>query len=167
MKSTARDETAMECSSWPDGAPFPALSELVPHLAPMTALDAVEEWRDGHAVLRLVVRRGGPFERDADTVDASAALEYMAQGVAACLGMEAYRTGDDLHVGMVVACRNLHLHRPWFEVGAALSVVVDRVRGSDFTSQYQTRLLDSAGATVASASMTLVHGLDPPPVHIE
>lgn len=157
----------MERSSWPDGVPFPAISELVPHLPPMTALDAVEEWREGHAVLRLVVRRGGPFERDSDTVDASAALEYMAQGVAACLGMDAYRTGDDLHVGMVVACRDLQLHRPWFAVGAALSVAVDRLRGSDFTSQYKTRLLDPAGETVASASMTLVHGLDPPPVSIE
>lgn len=162
MKTAVEERPEEDRAAWAAGVPFPAISELVPHHAPMTALDAVESWYAGHAVLRLILRPGGPFQRDADTVDASAAFEYMAQGVAACLGMEAYKSGEHVRVGMVVACREFLLQRPWFAVGTQLRVVVDLVRGSEVASHYRTLLLDATDETVASASMTLVHGLEPP-----
>ena len=145
-----------------DDGPFPAIGELVPHAPPMVALDAVEEWREGHLVARLVVRSDGPFAAGPDAVDSSAALEYMAQGVAACLGMGAYRGGESVRVGMVVACRNFVVERPQLAAGETYRVVADCVRGTDSSSQYTTRLENAQGATLATASMTLVHGAEPP-----
>lgn len=67
---------------------FPAVSELVPHQAPVLALEEVTSWELGHANGKLTIRDSNPFVRDGE-LNTVMSLEYMAQCVAACLGMEA------------------------------------------------------------------------------
>jgi predicted hotdog family 3-hydroxylacyl-ACP dehydratase len=86
----------------------------------------------------------------------------MAQTIAACLGFEAFCGGEGVRVGMIIACRSLQLRRPWLQVGEQLDVHVERVRGSDHVSHFDGRVVDAAGAEVASATLTLVHGDRPP-----
>jgi len=142
-------------------SPFPAIGELVPHQAPILALDRLLEWRPGHAVASLTIRPDNPFVHSG-RLDAVTALEYMAQAVAACLGMEAYRGGGAVRVGMVIACRQMQIHRPVLELGETLTIRAEQVRGTDSLSHWDTRTDDAAGAPVATATLTLVHGEKPP-----
>ncbi len=140
---------------------FPAITELVPHAAPMVALEELVEFREGFARGRMTIRPEHPFVRNGE-VQAVCALEYMAQGVAACLGMDAYTGGVGIRVGMVIACRELLLERDVLPVGTELWIEAECVRGSDYSSHFDTRLTDADGAPIASATMTLVHGEAPP-----
>jgi hypothetical protein len=64
---------------------------------------------------------------------------------------------------MVIACRDLHSHCAFVSVGDALVVHVERERGTDAVSHFAGRVEDAAGALLATAAMTLVHGAAPPP----
>lgn len=136
---------------------FPAITELVPHEAPMLALDAVTGFADGRTTVRLTVRADSYFARSG-TVDTVVALEYMAQTVAACLGQEAYSAGANVRVGMVIACRQMAVERPMLQVGEVLRIDAWRVRGNDSLSHFEAAVHDSANALVATSTLTLVHG---------
>lgn len=139
---------------------FPPVADLVPHGPPMRAVEELLEWQPGKATAGMRVQSDGPFVRDG-RVDAVLTLEYMAQTVAACLGQEAYTSGEGVRVGMVIACRSLVLERPYLEVGEELVIRVERISGSDAVSLFEceTAVGDRA---VARARLTLVHGEKPP-----
>jgi predicted hotdog family 3-hydroxylacyl-ACP dehydratase len=139
---------------------YPAITELVPHAAPMLVLDELVEARAGSARARMVVRADELFAR-AGSVDALVTFEYMAQTVAAYLGWEARSAGESVRVGMVVACREMVLARATLAVGEELTLEVRRVRGTAATSQFDATVHDAAGERVASAGLTLVHGAPP------
>lgn len=142
-------------------SPFPVITELVPHQAPMLALEALTEWSPGRARARLTVRADSMFARDG-VVDAVVCLEYMAQTVAACLGQEAYNGGGSVRVGMVIACRQMQLERPALRLGEVLTTEAARIRGTDSLSHFEALVRDADGAVVATSTLTLVHGDAPP-----
>ena len=127
----------------------------------MLAVEELLEWAPGRARARLVVRDGGLLVRQG-CVDTIATLEYMAQTIAACLGYEAFRAGAGVRVGMIVACRRMTIDRPIVAVGEQLDIGVERVRGSDYVSHFDAEVRDANGKLVSSASLTLVHGDQPP-----
>lgn len=135
---------------------LPPIAELVPHAPPMLAVDELVECAPGRAVARLVVREDR-FTRDG-RLDSIVLLESMSQVVAACLGYEATREGGAVRVGMVVACREMVVARPAVAVGEELILRVERTQGTDAVSQFETETRDGAGALVARATLTLVHG---------
>lgn len=139
---------------------FPPVADLVPHELPTLVLEELVHWEPGAATLRFTVRKHGLLVHDG-RVDACVALEWMAQGAAACLGHEAFRGGEGVRVGMVVGCRKLVLRRDDFAVGEELVVAVRRTRGSDFASTFEGEVRDRTNDVVATASMTLVHGAPP------
>ncbi len=136
---------------------LPAITELVPHEAPMLALDRLVDFSPGRATSQLTVRDDYPLAADG-RVDALASMEFMAQTVAACLGMEAYSAGANVRVGMVIACRQMTLERAELVVGEVLLVEAWRVRGNDTSSHFEAEVRNPAGVRVASATLTLVHG---------
>jgi predicted hotdog family 3-hydroxylacyl-ACP dehydratase len=140
---------------------FPAVSELVPHQAPVLALEEVTSWELGHANGKLTIRDSNPFVRDGE-LNTVMSLEYMAQCVAACLGMEAYISGVNVRVGMVIACRKMEILQPVLRVGQTYSVKADCVRGTDAISHYDGEMRSADGELVATCTMTLVHGEKPP-----
>ena len=141
---------------------YPDIGELVPHMPPMLAIEEVLDWREGYLRGRMTIREDSPFATDG-VVEGVVALEYMAQAVAACLGMDSYRKGTNVRVGMVVACRQLTLAEPTLQVGAEYSLEAECAQGSDHTSLYRTTMTRASGEPVATAMMTLVHGDAPPP----
>ncbi|MCK5942041.1 MAG: hypothetical protein KAI24_08745 [Planctomycetes bacterium] len=141
--------------------PLPEVSELVPHEKPVLALERLTAWREGHAEGELTIRDDNPLLRDG-RIDSVMALEYMAQCVAACLGMEAYVGGGNVRVGMVIACRQMKIMAPSLELGRRYLVTADQVRGTDAISHYDGTLATTDGELVATCTMTLVHGEKPP-----
>jgi len=140
---------------------FPVITELVPHARPMLAVEELSSWSPGRATVRMTVRPDGLFVRDG-VVDTLAALEFLAQGVAACLGYEAFQAGGTVRVGMVIACRAMTIERTPLVVGEELSIHVQRVRGADWLSHFDAQLDDATGERVARATLTLVHADAPP-----
>lgn len=140
---------------------LPPVADLVPHAPPTLALQELLHQDAGSATLRLCIEEHGLLVRG-DGVDAAVALELMAQGAAACLGMDAYRGGGAVRVGMVVGCRKLVLLRPRYFVGESFTVHVRCTRTSDFASNFDGELRDAHGELVAKATMTIVHPELPP-----
>jgi len=140
---------------------FPAVAELVPHQAPVLALEEVTAWELGHAQGKLTIRDSNPFARNG-IVHTVMSLEYMAQCVAACLGMEAYISGVNVRVGMVIACRKMEIMQPNMHVGDTYTVKANCVRGTDAISHYDGEIRSGDGELVATCTMTLVHGEKPP-----
>ncbi|MCR9246580.1 MAG: hypothetical protein NXI31_16220 [bacterium] len=140
---------------------IPAVTELVPHQAPMLGLEEVVEYEPGRARARLVVHPDGLAVRDG-AVDSVMTLEYMAQTVAACLGMEAYAEGEAVRVGMVIACRQMEVFRPQLLVGEEFTIEARCVRGTESLSHFEASIEDVEGALVATSTLTLVHGMQPP-----
>lgn len=141
--------------------PLPDVAELVPHAPPMLALDRLLEAGDGHAVAELTLREDNLFV-EAGRVDGVLLLEYMAQTVAACLGMQAFRAGEGVRIGMVVGCRRFVLQRSSLAVGERLRIEVRRRSGTADASSFDAEVRDAAGAAVATAMLLLVHGAAPP-----
>ncbi len=143
------------------GGAFPEIGELVPHRKPILALDEVLEWTAGHLVARMTLDESSPFAVDG-YVEGVVAIEYMAQAIAACLGMEAYQGGENVRVGMVIACREMTLAEPRLELGVEYRIEATCERGNDHTSVYRTTMTRVDGTAAAAAAMTLVHGEAPP-----
>ena len=140
---------------------LPDVTDLVPHQRPVLALERLVSWEQEHAVGELTVRADNPLLRDGK-VETVMALEYMAQCVAACLGMDSYAGGGDVRVGMVIACRQMKISAPHLDLGQRYRVTADQVRGTDAISHYDGSITTWAGAPVATCTMTLVHGEKPP-----
>jgi len=139
---------------------LPPIATLVPHAPPMLAVERLLDCAPGRATAAMTVR-DGLFARDGQ-VDSVVLLEYMAQAVAACLGLEATAAGGNVRVGMVIACRSLTIARPSVRVGEELTIRVERVRGTDQVSHFDGETRDATGAVVARTTLTLVHGERPP-----
>jgi predicted hotdog family 3-hydroxylacyl-ACP dehydratase len=142
-------------------AKYPPIDDLVPHGPPIRAVEELLHWERGRAKCRLQVRPHTPFVRG-NRVAGIAALEYMAQSVAACLGYEAYLGGGRVRVGMIIGVRKFELLEAYIEVGTELEIQVDRIRGDDDVSTFRTETR-TGGNLICSAHMTLVHPETPPP----
>ena len=86
-----------------------------------------------------------------------ALLILLTTGLAACLGYEAFRAGQAVRVGMVIACRSLTVERSPLLVGEEFIITAEQVRGSEWLSHFDTSMVDAAGEPVAQAMLTLVH----------
>jgi len=134
---------------------YPPIRELVPHGDGILQLERLIEWAPGRAVCTMRVAASSRLVANGQ-LEGVLLLEPMAQTVAACLGYEAYRAGQGVRVGMVVACRELQAFVPHVAVGTALRIRVSRVRGSDSASHFDCEVLHEE-RVIASATMTLVH----------
>jgi len=139
---------------------FPPIDDLVPHAPPMRAVEQLVAWAPGSATCTMTLRPHNLFA-EGSRVPAIATLEFLAQTVAACLGQEAFTNGGTVRVGMLVGVRQMELFEPYLHVGDTLTLVVQRVRGTDEISTFtgEARVGDHL---VSRANMTLVHPEAPP-----
>jgi predicted hotdog family 3-hydroxylacyl-ACP dehydratase len=134
---------------------FPPIESLLPHGEAIRQLDRLVAWTPGRAECAMRVVEGSRLVADGE-LESVLLLEPMAQAVAACLGYEAFRAGEGVRIGMIVACRALRVFVPRIPVGAELRVRVVRVRSNDATSHFECEVLRDA-EPIATATLTLVH----------
>jgi predicted hotdog family 3-hydroxylacyl-ACP dehydratase len=139
---------------------FPPIDDLVPHAPPMRVVEQLVEWASGRAKCTMIVRPHNLFA-DGNKLPAVATLEFLAQTVAACLGHEAFANGGTVRVGMIVGIRQMELFVPYIHVGDSLTLVVERLRGTDEISTF-TGEARVGELLVSRANMTLVHPEAPP-----
>lgn len=134
---------------------YPPIENLVPHGEAIRELEGLVEWAPGRAECRMRVAESSRLVAQG-AMEAVLLIEPMAQAVAACLGYEAFRAGEGVRVGMIVACRAFRAEVPRVPVGTALRIRVERVQGNDSTSHFDCVVLREA-ETIATATLTLVH----------
>lgn len=142
---------------------YPAMTELLPHGEGLVLLDRMLEWEPGRALCGAHITVDSPFFRDGG-VDATVSIEYMAQAVAACLGYEAFRDGNGVRVGVIIATRELELREAFLPLQQDLDISVRRTRGNDSLSHFAASIATKAEPSriVASATMTLYHAKQVP-----
>ena len=144
---------------------LPPVEDLVPHAAPMLALESVSRWEPGRATCHLTIRDDDLLVRDG-AAPAVALIEYLGQAVAACCGAEAYAGGEGVRYGVIIGCRTVTLDCSELPVGTALRLEVTRSRGNEMLSHFQCEAFadgaDDDGGRLAAAQMTVFHAEDMP-----
>lgn len=133
---------------------YPTIDRLVPHRGPMLLVDRIvgeagevtrAEYRIPDDSLFLVEGKGVPTY---------AAFEMMAQGICATDGLRRWRRGQGPELGFLLGCRKFAAARAWLRPGETLTLESTCLLDGE-TSSYQCRVLDAAGAEVATATVNV------------
>ncbi len=137
-------------------AQIPPVAEVVPHGAPMILIDEIVRLGSDSIECRVDIREDSLFVRNGK-VRTVVASEYMAQAVAAYVGMLDRVRGRPIQIGYLIGVRELKLVRPFVEVGDALSVEAQRVWGDDELGHFKTRVVRD-GEEISRAALTVFRG---------
>lgn len=117
---------------------LPPIAELVPHGPPMILLDELLEWSPGRARCGVRLGPNSSFMEDG-RVRAVVAIEYMAQAVAACAGMDARAQGRPHGAGFLLGTRDLELSVSHLSAGDFLEIEVEYLSGDERLVSYCCR----------------------------
>lgn len=132
---------------------YPALSEILPHRPPMLWLDEVISHDEHRARCRLTVRTDHPFVRNGE-LDALVGIEWMAQAVAALVGLRDLAVGEHPRTGYLIAIPEATFDIQTFVVGDVLEVEARRVWGDDQLASFTCEVYRGA-STVARAQLSV------------
>jgi predicted hotdog family 3-hydroxylacyl-ACP dehydratase len=132
---------------------FPAIEELLPHAPPMLWLDEVCGVEDDLVRCKLTVRKDHVFVEDG-AVDPLIAVEWMAQAVAALVGLWDCQKQVRPRPGFLIAIPEARFEVDQFRVGDALIVTAKRVWGDDQLASFECDV-ERAGVQVARAQLSV------------
>jgi predicted hotdog family 3-hydroxylacyl-ACP dehydratase len=101
--------------------------ELVPHRGAMLLIDALTGATDTTLAATCTVRDDGLFNLADGRVPAMAAVEYMAQTVAAFAGVRAIGSGGSIKPGLLLGARNFTSSAAYLTPGDRLDIVITLV----------------------------------------
>ncbi len=132
------------------------IASLVPHRAPMLAVDAVEEFdvAGKRAIAHARIDSESPFF-DGTGVPAWASIEYMAQAAALLVGLRdrALNPGENPRPGLLLGTRRLELAVERLATGADYRIsAVCEFEDAD-AAAFRCEMVDSSGIVVASATL--------------
>ncbi|PPK52094.1 ApeP family dehydratase [Marinobacter persicus] len=135
------------------GNPAPCLDELIRHRGDMSLLDRVVDHGDTWLEARAMVTRNSLFLTEG-VVPAWVGIEYMAQAVAALMGLRARQRGKGASVGFLVGTRKYLTEGPAFAVDSELTVRVQESLMDEnglglFDCQLTCRQPDGASFTIS------------------
>lgn len=138
-----------------------ALSEILPHDAPMILIDEIEDFGPDHLVTRVSIAEDTPFCASKEGVPAWVGIEYMAQSVAAHAGVLALKRGDPVKIGFLLGTRRYDCEVPYFALGEKLTVKVCREYENQRMGVFQGTITEFSGAIVAKAAINVYEPDDP------
>jgi predicted hotdog family 3-hydroxylacyl-ACP dehydratase len=133
---------------------LPPLAEVVPHRPPMLLLDAVTRWEGKRIACRVVLRDDSPFV-EAGRAPATLAIEYMAQSIAAHVGLRGRARGEGVQIGYLIGARDVSLPAEDFRVGDVLRVTAAHVWGDERLGSFAC-VVERGGRAVASGTLSVV-----------
>lgn len=132
---------------------FPPIAELIPHRGRMQLIDRVLE-QQGEAIVTELVVCDDPLFCCEGEVGAWVGLEYMAQSVAALIGLNARARGEPVRIGLLLGSRRYAAHVPAFRAGQTLRVEASQVLIADNgLAAFEARVFDQE-KIVAEAVLT-------------
>lgn len=115
------------------------IAALLPHSGCMILLDRIIEFDDQSLSAELVVRADGLFGDDV-SVPTWVGIEYMAQAVAAYVGIKAKLAGEPIKLGFLLGTRRYDCNIDNFTVGATLTVYVKKIIQDDKLSVFDCKI---------------------------
>jgi len=115
------------------------VTDLIPHTGDMVLLDRIVDYDDMGLTAELAVRGDGLFG-DGRTVPAWVGIEYMAQTVAAYVGMKARQANEPIRMGFLLGTRRYNSNVAAFKVGATLTIRVEKIMQDDGLGVFDCRI---------------------------
>ena len=135
---------------------FPPVAEVLPHAGRMVLLSRVLAHTETDTTCIAEIGRDTMFADADGGVPAWAALEYMAQCIAAHGGLRARAAGDPVVPGVLLGTRSLVTHVPRFAAGQRLRITATHVWGEhDFFSFACTVRDEATGTMLVEGTLTV------------
>jgi len=115
------------------------IDELIPHSGCMVLLDRIVAHDHQSLTAELVVRDDGLFG-DHETVPAWVGIEYMAQTIAAYVGVRAREANDPIRLGFLLGTRRYLTNVGIFKVGAVLTIQADKIYQDEGLGVFDCRI---------------------------
>ncbi len=142
---------------------FPPIETLLQHRAPMLWLDEVIA-RDGDRIRCLLTIRADHVFVEGLRVENLVALEWMAQAVAALVGMRDREQDQEPRPGYLIAIPDGKFHVGHFSVGDVLEIEATRVWGDDQLGSFECTV-ERGSVLCATAQVSVyrtpLHGSTP------
>lgn len=132
---------------------YPSIQSLLPHEPPMLWVDEVVEHRADSVVCRLTIRAEHVFVENGQ-VEPLIAVEWMAQAVAALVGLWDRHNDLDPRPGFLIAIPEACFKVDTFAVGDELTLRATRVWGDDQLASFECEV-ERLGLQVATAQLSV------------
>ncbi|MDO5463156.1 MAG: beta-ketoacyl synthase N-terminal-like domain-containing protein [bacterium] len=135
-----------------------AMEELLAHRAPLILIDDYDaaSFSDAGLTTEVTIREGDVFfDVTLGGTPPCTALEYMAQSVAAYVGLRAVLNGKAPMLGFVLGSRALTLNLSVFAVGERYTIRVEPQFSDDQFAAFETKIYDAKQVCVASAMLNV------------
>jgi len=119
---------------------LPPIETLLPHRAPMLWIDEILE-RDGDRVRCALTPRAEHLFVENGRVEPLIAIEWMAQTVAALVGMRDRDQCLDPRPGYLIAIPDSRFHVTHFDLGVRLEIEAERVWGDDQLASFECKVM--------------------------
>jgi predicted hotdog family 3-hydroxylacyl-ACP dehydratase len=106
------------------------VAALLPHSGAMVLLDTVTTFKKLSLAAELTVRNDGLLGDEAN-VPAWAGIEYMAQAIAAYIGIKAKLAGEPIKLGYLLGTRRYSSNISAFSIGTVLKVQIENIIQDD------------------------------------
>jgi predicted hotdog family 3-hydroxylacyl-ACP dehydratase len=140
---------------------FPPIEELVPHADGMLLIDRVVAVEGELVRSETTIRADNIFFQRGRGVPSYVGFEFMAQTISAYDGLKRRANGKKPAIGLLLGCRKYSVARPFFVKGERLTVESNSLLGEEGMASFECRILDEAGAELASATINVYRPADP------
>lgn len=132
---------------------FPSIEQLLPHRPPMLWIDSVVAQAGDQVHCRLTVRDSHVFVVEG-TVDVVVSIEWMAQTVAALVGLFDHAHAEEPRPGYLIAVPEAQFMVDAFHVGDVLELRARRIWGDATLASFEAQV-ERDGALAATAQLSV------------
>jgi len=125
---------------------------VIPHTGDMVLLDRIIDYDDQGLTAELVVRGDGLLGDD-QAVPAWAGIEYMAQTIAAYVGIKARQANEPIRMGFLLGTRRYSSNVAAFKVGATLTIRAEKIMQDDGLGVFDCRIKGEAVEVTANLNV--------------
>ncbi len=105
-----------------------AITDVIPHRDPMILIDRLISYKTDILLTQVDIDELSPyFDVEINGVPNYVGIEYMAQSIAALVGVEAKSRGDNIRVGFLLGTRKLQMHIPDYRLGESYQTQITRL----------------------------------------
>lgn len=140
---------------------FPPIGELIPHATSMSLIDRIVGSEGETVRSETTIRADNIFFQANRGVPAYVGFEFMAQTISAYDGLKRRRNGKPPAIGFLLGCRSYKAAKDFFAEGETVTIEATSLLGEEGMASFDCRILDDAGAVVASGVINVYRPADP------
>jgi predicted hotdog family 3-hydroxylacyl-ACP dehydratase len=132
-----------------------SVEELVPQAPPFVLIDRIVEAGEDFMTSQVRIAEDSPFYRPFDGVPAWIGMEYMAQTIAAFVGLRERSKGRVPQIGFLVSVRDFVASVPNFAAGSLLNVHVSESFHDEQMAVFTAQITDGRDRRLLQARLNV------------